>query len=440
MGVAPESGKIGFLGATAIGIGGMVGGGIFAVLGEAATLARGSTWIAFGVAGLVALGTCYSYAKLTVRFPSQGGTVVFVDRAFGVNLLTGTLNVFLWLSYLVTISLYASAFGSYGLTLLPDGQPDWMRHAMISAGILLPVVINLVDAAFVSRSETAVVVIKIALLLLVIASGAGSIDDARLATSTWVSPTHIVAAGMVIFVAYEGFELIANAAKDVRDPDRTLPRAYFTSVLLVIALYLVIAVVVVGTLDPAAIEASEDYALAAAARPALGQAGFVIVAVSALLATFSAINATIYGNARLGFRLAIERELPEVLDRRVRDNPLPGVVTVGVLSLLLANGIDLQAIAILGSAGFLIVFTITNVAAARLAGDTGGKSWLSALAALASGTATAVLLVHTAQERPEALAVLAGFLAFSFLFEWVYPRWAGVPLHLFGTRKETEVS
>jgi amino acid transporter len=226
----------------------------------------------------------------------------------------------------------------------------------------------------------------------------------------------------------------------VRDPDRTLPRAYFTSVLLVIALYLVIAVVVVGTLDPAAIEASEDYALAAAARPALGQAGFVIVAVSALLATFSAINATIYGNARLGFRLAIERELPEVLDRRVRDNPLPGVVTVGVLSLLLANGIDLQAIAILGSAGFLIVFTITNVAAARLAGDTGGKSWLSALAALASGTATAVLLVHTAQERPEALAVLAGFLAFSFLFELAYPRWAGVPLHLFGTRKETEVS
>jgi len=93
---------IGFFGAVAIGIGGMVGGGIFAVLGEAVSLAHGGTAVAFAIAGLVALLTSYSYAKLSVRYPSQGGTVVFVDRAFGIDLATGSINLLLWLSYLVT--------------------------------------------------------------------------------------------------------------------------------------------------------------------------------------------------------------------------------------------------------------------------------------------------------------------------------------------------
>ena len=101
----PESAKMGVLGAAAIGIGGMVGGGIFAVLGTAVGMARGGTPMAFIIAGIVALLTSYSYAKLSVKFPSAGGTVVFIDRAFGIDLPTGIINLILWLSYLVTIAL-----------------------------------------------------------------------------------------------------------------------------------------------------------------------------------------------------------------------------------------------------------------------------------------------------------------------------------------------
>lgn len=95
----------------ALGVGGMVGGGIFAVLGLAVQLAHGGTPVAFAVAGGVALVTAYSYARLSVTFPSQGGTVTFIDRAIGVDLLAGSLNMLLWFSYIVMLALYSSALG-----------------------------------------------------------------------------------------------------------------------------------------------------------------------------------------------------------------------------------------------------------------------------------------------------------------------------------------
>ena len=116
---------------------------------------------------------------------------------------------------------------------------------------------------------------------------------------------------MIIFVAYEGFELIANTGADVRNPERTLPRAFYASVVTVIVLYLLIAAVTVGNLPLDKIAAAQDYALAAAARPMLGQAGFTLIAIAALLSTTSAINATLYGSARLSFIIAKDGELPE---------------------------------------------------------------------------------------------------------------------------------
>ncbi|MBN1218941.1 MAG: amino acid permease [Anaerolineae bacterium] len=139
-------GKIGYWEVVAIGIGGMVGGGIFAVLGLAVELAHGGTPLAFAIAGLVALMTAYSYTKLSVAFPSQGGTVTFLDRAFGSGVLTGGLNVLLWLSYVVMLSLYAFAFGSYGATFLPDAWQGVGKHVLISLSILGIAGLNLLSA------------------------------------------------------------------------------------------------------------------------------------------------------------------------------------------------------------------------------------------------------------------------------------------------------
>lgn len=426
---ATSSAGIGTIGAMAIGIGGMVGGGIFAVLGEAVSLAHGATAVAFLVAGAVALLTSYSYARLSVRFPSQGGTLVFIDRAFGVDLATGIINLILWLSYLVTLSLYAVAFGSYALTFF-SGQPPWLRHVLISAAVVVPVVINLVSARLVSRSESFIVVIKLILLLIVIAAGLGNIEPARVAPESWGSPLTIIAAGMVIFVAYEGFELIANSASEVRDPARTLPRAYYGSVVLVIVLYLLVALVTVGGVPEAQIAAAKDYALAAAARPSLGQLGFVTVAVAALLATLSAINATIYGSARLGFSLAKDGELPEALEVTEWNQPAASVLTVGALSLLMANTIDLTAIAIIASAGFLLIFAITNAAAVRLASETGGSRWVSGLASLACAAALVALLVTSYRENPGSLWIFLGFIGVAVVFEVTWGRLRRGPLRL----------
>lgn len=419
-----ESRTIGLLGAAAIGIGGMVGGGIFAVLGTAVGVAGGGTPVAFAVAGAVAVLTCSSYAKLSVRYPSSGGTTVFLDRAFGVDYVTGVLNLLLWLAYLVTIALYAAAFGAYAATFFEAPSPA-LRHGLMSAAIVVPALLNVLDASIVSRSETAVVVLKLALLAVVIAAGLPHVDTARLAVDQWRGPGALVTGGMVIFVAYEGFELIANAAGEVKDPARTLPRAFYGAVLFVVALYVLVAAVTVGTLDESAIAEAEDYALAKAAEPSLGHLGFVLVSASALLATFSAINATVYGNARLGFSLAKDGELFDVLEERAWGRPVAGVALTAGLSLLLVNLVGMQQIAILGSAGFLMVFCAVNLAAWRLAGEIDGRRPVAAVAALASAAAFVTLMIHSWRDSPAAVWVFAGFVAFALAFEAVYPRLRG---------------
>jgi amino acid transporter len=140
--------SIGLFGATAIGIGGMVGGGIFAVLGLASELAGGATPLAFAIAGLVAALTAVSYSHLSVRFQSAGGTVTFVNKVFGIGILTGSLNIVLWIGYMVTVALYASAFGHYAATLFPGGthpNPILLR-SLIGLGVIAPWIINLTNA------------------------------------------------------------------------------------------------------------------------------------------------------------------------------------------------------------------------------------------------------------------------------------------------------
>ncbi|MCK4488039.1 MAG: amino acid permease, partial [Desulfobacterales bacterium] len=302
----PKEKSIGYWSVVSIGVGGMVGGGIFAVLGLAVNLTRGGAPIAFALAGIVALVTSYSYARLSVKFPSQGGTVEFLNQAFGPGLITGGLNVLLWISYFIMLSLYAYAFGSYGTSFFPlAAQPFW-RHILSSAVIILFTGLNVLGAVFVGKAEEWIVGFKISILLLFVGIGLWSVNLQRLQPSTWSNPLPLIAGGMIIFVAYEGFELIANTAGDVKNPKKVLPRAYFSAMGFVIVLYILVSMVTVGNLPLAKIVAAEDYALAEAARPFLGHFGFVLIAIAALLSTSSAINATFYGTTRISYIIAKE--------------------------------------------------------------------------------------------------------------------------------------
>ena len=414
--------SIGLLGAVSIGIGGMVGGGIFAVLGEAVSLAHGATAIAFAVAGLVAIFTAYSYAKLSVTYQSRGGTVTYIDKAFGDNILSGSVNFMLWLSYLVTISLYATAFASYGATFFTQ-QSSWLNHALISGAIIVPAIINLVSASFVGKSETVIVVIKVSLLIFVIAVGASYVDTSRMSPEKWSSPLSIVVAGMIIFVAYEGFELIANAAEDIKDPVKNLPRAFYLSVVIVIILYVLISIITVGSVSEEVLMKAKDYALAEAAKPALGQTGFIIVSSAALLSTFSAINATIYGNARLGYTIAKDGKLPKMMMDSKRDIPFNGVLYTTIFSLLLANTIDLTEIAIIGSASFLLLFFIVNISAYRLKEEINASAFILVTSSLLTLLALGTLMFHTYTSNPRAVVIFMAFVIISLLFELIYGRY-----------------
>jgi amino acid transporter len=421
----PEVRTVGLVGAVAIGIGGMVGGGIFAVLGVVAGQAGSGAPLAFLLAGMVTLLTASSYARLSVMYPSRGGSVVFVDRVFGVRLATGALNNLLWFGYLVTLSLYAVAFASYAGTFFSSGgsAPGWLHHLLITAAILVPTGLNLLSAAIVAKTETAIVAVKLAMLALVGAAGMTTVQGARLSVGTWPSLPAITTAGMLVFVAYEGFELIANSGDDIKDPRRNLPRALYLAVSLVIVLYVGVAVVTVGSLSADQIAQTADFALAEAAKPSLGQFGFTIVAISAVLATLSAINATLYGTARLSYSIALEGELPPAFERRVWTEPVGLLVTAGV-SLLLANSLGVTEISSIASAVFLIVFGIVNAAAFRAAA--GGVTRLLSAGSGVVGCLTALilLLADTATRRPLALGVLAVMIAASLVGEglWLHRR------------------
>lgn len=417
-----ENRTISIFGAIAIGVGGMVGGGIFAVLGEAVSLAHGATIIAFLLAGLVAILTSYSYAKLSVEFQSKGGTVSFIDNAFGHNFLSGSVNFILWLSYLVTISLYAVAFSSYAEVLFFDNPTVLIKHIFISLAIILPLVINLISASFVSKSETILVVIKVVLLIVIILSSISFVDNQRFSYLQWEDSFSILIAGMVIFVAYEGFELIANAAEDIKNPKTNLPKAFYGSVILVIILYVLIAYITVGTVEESVLLKAKDYALAIAAKPALGEIGFTIVAIAALLATFSAINATIYGNGRLGYILAMEGELPKRLNKEKNSIPNVSILVTAFFSLIIANSIDLTQIAIIGSASFLLIFFIVNIAAFKLYKQLKANRVITFISCIVSFIALLTLLIHTFFTDKQAVIIFFIFIICAILFEAIYGR------------------
>jgi len=415
---------------TAIGVGGMVGGGIFAVLGLSVQLTSGGAPVAFLIAGVVALVTAYSYAHLSVTYPSQGGTVAFLDRAFGPGVLTGSINILLWISYIVMLSLYAYAFGSYGASFFPpDSQIVW-KHILITGSVFAITGLNLLNARLIGEAEGWVVLLKVVILLLFIGVGIWGIDSARLAPPAWSSPLHLIAGGMIVFLAYEGFELIANTAQDVRDAARILPRAFYSSVGFVILLYLLVATVTVGTLPVEKIVVAKDYALAEAARPSLGQTGFILIAIAAMLSTASAINATVYGAARLSYTIAKDGELPAALEKKVWGKPIEGLLITSGATVLIANLVDLSSISMMGSAGFLLIFAAVNAANVVLAEDTKSKRSLSLIGAGLCLGALGSLIWQTADDSPGQLWFLFAMIGAAFAIEISFRVVAGRTMNL----------
>lgn len=418
--------KIGLKEAISIGIGGMVGGGIFAVLGLAVALAKGGTPVSFLIAGLITLITSYSYVKLSLKYPDRGGTVKFINQGFGIGLFSGGINNLLWISYIIMLALYASAFGSYAPNLFELTSNKVLdTHIYASAIVILATAINYYSIAVVGKIESYAVIIKLVILLSFVGFGIygliGNPHLEQLSPEHWESPLKLITAGMVIFVAYEGFELIANAAPDIENPKKNIPRAYYWSVLFVILLYIIIAAITVGSLEFSQIATAQDYVLAEAAKPMLGKIGFTIITVAALISTFSAINASLYGGSKVNYEIAEDDELPNQFTCKLWNQPI-GLLITAIATLILVNTLKLESISTAGSAGFLLIFAIVNLAGYKLAANTNSKKSIPLLGFVLCLVAMVVLLVKHYSTSKTDVFIALGIIAFSFMIEYIYKK------------------
>ncbi len=412
--------KIGYLEAVSIGIGGMIGGGIFAVLGLTVMLAHGAAPLAFLVAGLIALVTAYSYAKLSVRFPSEGGTIEFIVQAFGPGVIPAWLNTLLLASYIIMLSLYSYAFGSYGAVLFMGVEDLFAKKLLTALVIVVFTLLNLLGAYIVGKAEDYMVAFKVVILLFFSVLGFLTVDYTRLSPSHYPHFLHVFAGGLIIFLAYEGFELIANTAADVKDPDVTLPRAFYSAVLFVIFIYMLVALVAVGNLDYQEVVKAKDYVLAEAARPFLGKAGFILISIAALLSTASAINATLYGTARISYMVAKFGELPQIFAKRIWKGAYEGLVILAILTVMAALTFNLENISVAGSLGFLLVFGAVNLANLKLSEHTKSSKFLSGLGAVACLVSAVVLVAHNVETAPDSLKSSLIVILATLVFEVIY--------------------
>jgi amino acid transporter len=404
------AGKLNLAEVSAIGIGGMIGGGIFAVLGLAIATAGHAVVLTLAGGGVIALLTGLSYAHLGLHFRGDGGSFTYIEKAFAAPAIAGCAGWLLVVGYVGTLALYATAFGDYGATLFSYSGVKLVSAVLIVVVLAAFLAINLRGARTSGIVELGVVAIK--LLILAVFSAAAFVGIKAdhfvpLFDHGVASPLIAVA---LIFVAYEGFELIPNAIDEMVDPVRNLRRAIVISVVLTTIIYIVVAVAALGSLTTAQIQHDQEYVLAVAARPTLGQAGFVLIGVAALLSTASAINATLFGASRLAMVMARERALPQVfgLQERTRNVPYVALMALTGLSLAFALAAPLAAISGFASATFLVIFAAVNFSALRLA----RKIRLSPLIPLAGGllaTASLGLLLwyDWNKDRPSLYLLLA---------------------------------
>ncbi|MEX6506485.1 APC family permease [Jiella sp. M17.18] len=405
---------------TAIGIGGMIGGGIFAVLGLAIAIAGHAVALTLAGGGVIALLTGVSYAQLGLAFRDDGGSFTYIEKAFATPAIAGFAGWLLVGGYVGTLALYASAFGDYGATLVVGAGGAPLATGLLVAAVLAGfLVINLFGAKLSGSVELGVVAVKLAILALFAGVGFLGIHASHFVPLFDKGAASPLAAVALIFVAYEGFELIPNAVDEMADPQRNLRRAIVIAILVTTAIYVVVALAALGNLTPAEIRNDQEYVLAVAARPMLGQAGFVLIGIAALLSTASAINATLFGAARLAMVMARERALPRVFSLRERSRPVPYVALLVLTGLALAFSLaaPLSVISAFASATFLLIFAAVNFAALRLAGRIG----INRLVPLAGGVLAAasflMLLWHTGATDPMSAATILGVYAVAAAIE-----------------------
>ncbi|CAK7011535.1 APC family permease [Kerstersia gyiorum] len=350
-----------------IGIGAMVGAGIFVLIGQVAELMDTFTWFSFGLAGVVSLLIGYAYARLSVYYPTNGGLIDYFRAAFSRPLVI-TLS-FLYIGTLIlTIALVARAFGLYAAQWLHPGHANLalLGLAYTLGIIVLLALLNMYSNHAVGRTESLLVILKLGILLIFIIAGAVQLKPTSLIPSPLPGADPIFSSLGLTFFAYAGFNMMTNAADKVKNPARTMPLAFILAISITMLLYVALAIILASSLSMAQLRQYAETSIAYAAYPVLGATGFVMVSAGALLATSSAINATIFSLFNTLDSMGQSREIPAALNRPLWRNASSGNVVISIAIAVLALCFDVSVLADVVSFTFLASYFFVLIAAWRM--------------------------------------------------------------------------
>jgi amino acid transporter len=402
----------------------MVGAGIFALLGQAAVIAGSAVWLSFLLAGLITLLLAYNVVKLGIRYPSEGGLIEYLLQGFGNGRLLGTGA---WLGYaaafVVVAAMLAVSFGSYATTLFvgEHASGGW-NNLFASLLIVVMTVVNMVGATFVSRVASVMVVVLLGVFAVFIVVTISNVNFHLLAFSGYPPFSKIVASIALTFFAFLGFGVMTFTVSKLRDPERELPRAVALALGLTTATYVLISIGVFGTLTVDQAIGYGETAIAEAARPTLGDAGFTLMAVAALIATAGATNGTLFGSASLTASLAELGQFPPLLGPRSPLGKHGGLLVTSILALFLANLVDLSAIASVGSACSLVVFLLVGLAGYRLRTETGASPGIVLLGMGATAVVLAFFAVDTLRNAPETFLAIVAMTTLAVAADFIWKR------------------
>ncbi len=408
-----KDGKMGLWSAVAIAVGTMIGASIFSIFGVGAEIAGRNLPEAFVLSGLLSFMVAYSYARMGAKIVSNAGPIAFILEGFGDNVLTGTLSILMWLSYVVSISLFVKGFAGYFLPLAHIPVTPVAIGAVEAVTISFFTTLNFLGSKAVGRAEFYIVLVKLSILGVFIVLGVATIKPGLITPS--FDHAHVIGtvnAAVVFFLSYMGFGLITNASENMKDPRKNVPRAIYISIALVAVVYILVAAVAVGNLPLPQLIQAKDNALAVAARPFLGNLGFVLISLGALFSISSALNATIYGGANIAYALAKDGELPRLFERKLWFKSTEGLYLTVFLGLVFALLFNINGIAMITSAVFIVIYIFVIISHYRLRERIGGsRAMLLLNAAVITGVLVLLLYYQWRTQRFVFYGTVITFLA-----------------------------
>ena len=399
-----------------LGIGSMVGAGIFVLLGEAGAITGNLVWISFILGGIVALLSGYSLGKLAVAYPSRGGIIEYLVQCYGEGFFSGTISVLFYLSALVALAMVAKTFGTYATMLIfKHYSIFWVD--IFTVGVLFTfMVINLLGSSTTAMSENIIVIFKLTVLIIFTVAAFFYINPELLLPKDAPPAINILASVGLTFFAYEGFRVITNTVEDLENPQKNILKAMIIAISLVMVLYIAVTVAVFGNLPFDEVVKAKDYALAEAAKPAFGEKGFIIMSIAALVSTASSINANLYAVTNVTYQMAKDGQLPKVYQINVFKST-EGLIISTLIITLLALFFNLGEIATIGSISMLFIHSIVHIGHLFKIRQTGASKLLIYLAIITIAAVIVLALHYSAKHIHHIGYYIAGAFVVAFLLE-----------------------